>query len=288
MDDKIVLSEYGRHTENDLEKTFVTLEPISKRRRNAFESVRNELRPTACEEILNYSSQSAGNNFNVFMQDKWTETQVSNASRLFTQSSLKWQNNFQDVITNSGHEYNEFSRVNREVQVIEKEDSVNISVVGHCIRTACDCLLGIKSQHNDDNSENFASKFKGTILSELNSFNPQGEPLVLQNERFDVNVSISSESKSESIELKKEVFKFDSINSGFNSPESSMNSNQLTENNNFLPLNGKPLYEKINCKKCLKTFNEKFVFLKHKCVSTGDKFLNGKSKHNVYQEEQQT
>ncbi|GFY65018.1 zinc finger protein 16 [Trichonephila inaurata madagascariensis] len=263
MDDKIVLNEYGRDTENDLEKTFITLEPISTRRTNAFESVRNEFRPQAYEEILKYLSQSAANNCSLLMQDKWTQVQVSNASKLFTQSSLKWQNNFQDVITIRGHEYNEFSRVNREVKEIEKEDSVNISVVGHCILTALDCLLGINSQDNDENSENFASQFEGTILSELNSFNPEGEPLVLQNERFDVNVSISSENKSESIDSKKEVFKFDSINSGFNFPETSMNSNQLTENNNFLPLNGKPLYDKIYCKKCFKTFNEKFVFLKH-------------------------
>ncbi|GFY65019.1 zinc finger protein 16 [Trichonephila inaurata madagascariensis] len=186
-----------------------------------------------------------------------------------------------------GLEYNEFSRVNREVQESEKEDSVNISVVGHCIRSACDCLLGINSQHNDDNSENIASQSEGSILSELNSFNPEGEPLGLQNERFDVNVSISSENISESIDSKKEVFKFDSINSGFNCPETSMNSNQLTENNNFLPLTSKPIYEKIYCKKCLKTFNKKFVFLKHKCGSTGDNFINGRSKHNVYQEEQQ-
>ncbi|GFY44200.1 zinc finger protein 16 [Trichonephila inaurata madagascariensis] len=288
MDDKIVLSEYGRDTENDLEKTFITLEPVSTRRTNAFENVRNEFRPQAYEEILNYPSQSAANNCSLLMQDKWTEVQLSNAIRLFTQSSFNWQNNFQDVITNSGLEYNEFSRVNREVQESEKEDSVNISVVGHCIRSACDCLLGINSQHNDDNSENIASQSEGSILSELNSFNPKGDPSVLQNEKFDVNVSISSESKSLSTDSKKDVFNFDTINSGFNFPETSMNSNQLTEINNFLTLTSKPISEKIYCKKCLKTFNKKFVFLKHKCGSTGDNFMNGKSKNNVYQEEQQT
>ncbi|GFY48992.1 zinc finger protein 16 [Trichonephila inaurata madagascariensis] len=104
MDDKIVLSQYGRDTENDLEKTFITLVPITTRPTNAFKGVRNEFRPQAYEEILNYLSQSAANNCSLLIQDKWTEVQVSNVSRLFTQSSLKWQNNFQDVIANSGHE----------------------------------------------------------------------------------------------------------------------------------------------------------------------------------------
>ncbi|GFT48502.1 zinc finger protein 28 [Trichonephila clavipes] len=286
MEDKIFLNEYGRGTEDDLERTFVTLEPISTRRGNAFQSARNEFQPKTFEEILNYSSQSASNNCSLIIQDNWIEPEVSNANRPFTEAFLKWQNNFQEIQPNSGFQCNEFSRVNMEVQGREQVDSIDISTVGHCIRTACDCLLGINSQHNDPYSKIFASESEGSILSEFNSFDPKGEPSVIQNEKLGVIVGRNSERKSETIELKEGVFKFDSINSGLDFSQSSIYADPLTENNNFLLSTEKLSLEKIYCEKCFKTFKRKCAFLKHKCVKIGDKdFQNGNSRQNIYQEE---
>ncbi|GFU78099.1 hypothetical protein TNCV_1316291 [Trichonephila clavipes] len=149
-------------TEDDLERTFVTLEPISIRRGNAFQNLRNEFRPKTFEETLNYSSQSASNNCSLIIQGNWTEPEVSNANIPFTESSLKnGRIIFQEIQPNSGFQYNEFSRVIMEVQGREQVDLVDILTVGHSIRTACDCLLRINSQHNDPYSKIFASQSEG-------------------------------------------------------------------------------------------------------------------------------
>ncbi|GFQ95146.1 hypothetical protein TNCT_337751 [Trichonephila clavata] len=77
MEDKKVLYEYGGKNENDFGRTYVTLEPISSRRRDAFESFQNECRPIAYDESSNYSLQIYAKNCSLPMQDNWGETEVS-------------------------------------------------------------------------------------------------------------------------------------------------------------------------------------------------------------------
>ncbi|GFU78071.1 zinc finger protein 16 [Trichonephila clavipes] len=219
MDHKVFSNEYETPTENDLERTFATLQPFSSTSAIAFENVQNEYRPIAYEEFLNYSPQSPAINCSLPMEDCRREPQVSNANELL--SCLQGQNNFQKVQPNLVSEYIESIGVNKEVQGSVQEDSVSISTVGECIRTACDSLLGINSQHNDLHSRNFDSRSEGYIQSEIPLFDPKAEVSV----HLDANVCKNSENKSESIQFRK-YFKSDS---GSNFYDSSVNSDPFTE-----------------------------------------------------------
>ncbi|GFY44673.1 zinc finger protein 16 [Trichonephila inaurata madagascariensis] len=212
MEDKKVLNKYSGANENDFVRTYVTLEPIFSRRTETIKSIRNECRPIAYKEILNYSLQSSVNNFCLPLQDNCRDKEVSDANGLV--SSLQWQNNFQEVPPNTVFEYNEFSGVNKKVQESEQGDSVDISTVGECIRIACDCLLGINPQNNELISETFDARYDHSIPSENHLFDPRAEPSITQNEHLNANGGINSENKCESVDLKNELIKVDSINSG--------------------------------------------------------------------------
>ncbi|GFT48488.1 zinc finger protein 658 [Trichonephila clavipes] len=149
------------------------------------------------------------------------------------------------------------------------------------------CMENEVSNHNDPISENFDSRSEGLILSEIPLFNPEHDVSVLQSDHLEVNVGRNNENKSAGIELTKVDLKFDPINSDLHLYESSINSDPLSGNNNFLSKSKKSRVEKVCCEKCLKTFNRKCAFLKHKCVNTGDKdFQKGNSEPNVYQDVQ--
>ncbi|GFR12937.1 zinc finger protein 16 [Trichonephila clavata] len=101
MDDKIVLNEYERPAENDLERTFVTLPPFSSIRANAFENVRNEYRPIAIEEYFIYSQQTIATTCDLPKEDSWIQHQEDNAIGLGPVSFLQWPNNFHENMSNS-------------------------------------------------------------------------------------------------------------------------------------------------------------------------------------------
>ncbi|GFY77389.1 hypothetical protein TNIN_334171 [Trichonephila inaurata madagascariensis] len=65
-------------------------------------------------------------------------------------------------------------------------------------------------QHNDLQSENLDSRSKDLIWTELPLLDPKAEVSVLQRDHLDANVRKNKESKSESIELKKQDFELDS------------------------------------------------------------------------------
>ncbi|GFY44201.1 hypothetical protein TNIN_473571 [Trichonephila inaurata madagascariensis] len=161
---KAITKTTQRTNNNDFGRTLVTLEPISSSRADVIEIIRNECQPIAYEEILNYSSQNSVN-FSLPVQDNWRNSEVSDTKDLV--SFLQWQNNFQ-VQPNTVFECNEFSGVNMEVQGSKQGDSVDISTVVECIRTACDILLGMNSPENNDLiSENFDSRHDHSIPSEI-------------------------------------------------------------------------------------------------------------------------
>ncbi|GFT36553.1 zinc finger protein 394 [Trichonephila clavipes] len=272
-------------TEIDSEMNIFTLEPMSLTDTNPFENVPEEFWPIVCKDILNHSSQSTAINCSLPMQDNCTEIEVSNANGPLP--SLQWQNKFQENPPHSVFEYNELGKVNMDLQGSQQGDSVDISVVVQCIRTAYDSLLGMNSQENDQLSENFDSRSEGLIIPEIPLFKHESEASVPQSHQSDANTGRNNENKSESVELSKEDLKFDPINSDLHLYESSIKSDPLTENNNFLSQTKKPSFEKVYCKKCFKTFKRKCAFLKHKCVNADDKdFHNGNSQQNVNQEEQ--
>ncbi|GFY66148.1 hypothetical protein TNIN_42161 [Trichonephila inaurata madagascariensis] len=65
----------------------------------------------------------------------------------------------------------------------------------------------MNSQHNDLSSENFDSRSADLILSGNLLFDPKAKFSALQSDHLDANVHKNSESKSESIELRKQNFK---------------------------------------------------------------------------------
>ncbi|GFY46358.1 zinc finger protein 16 [Trichonephila inaurata madagascariensis] len=266
MDDKTFSNEYETPTENKLERTFVTLPPFSSIRTKAFEIDRNEYRSIVNEEILNYSPQSTAINCSMPMENCWKDPSPSNPSGLVY--CLQGQNNFQEFQTNSIFKCSKPSGVSTEVPGSVLQDSVDISSVGDCIPAACDSLLGMDCQHNDFQSENLDSRSEDLIWTEHPLFDPKAEVSVLQRDHLDANVRKNSESKSASIELKKQEFELDS---GFRFYDSSTNSDPLTENYNFHSRTEKTSFEKIYCEKCFKTFNRKHALLKHKCVNSSDK-----------------
>ncbi|GFU96783.1 zinc finger protein 16 [Trichonephila clavipes] len=184
MDDQNVSNEYERSTVTDLKRTFVTLPPFSSIRANAIENVRNEYRPIAYEEFLNYIPQNPAINCSLSIEDFWRESQEANANGLV--SCLQGQNNFQEAQPNA---------------------------ISECIE-----FIG----HNELYSENFVSQSEGSIRSEIPLDDSSVNVSVIQSERLDANLGRnSSEIKSESIELRKVDFKLDT---GLDFYESSINS----------------------------------------------------------------
>ncbi|GFU38556.1 zinc finger protein 16 [Trichonephila clavipes] len=218
MDDKMFSKDYETPTENDLERTFATLQPFSSTRAYAFENVQNEYRPIAYEKVLNYSLQSPAINCNLPKENCRREPQVSNGNELL--SCLQGQNVFQEVQTNLVSECIETIEVKKEVPGRVREDSVSISAVGESIRTACNNLLGMNSQHNDVHSRNFDSRSDGYIQSEIPVFDPKAEVSV----HLDGNVGKNCENKFESLQFRKD-FKLDS---SLNFYDSSINSDPIT------------------------------------------------------------
>ncbi|GFU78103.1 hypothetical protein TNCV_1316331 [Trichonephila clavipes] len=212
MEDIKVLNEYGGTNENDFGRMFVNLEPVSSRHTYVIENIRNESQPIAYKEILNYSLHSSVNSFCLLIQDNWRDTEKSDAKGLV--SFLQRQTNFQEVQPNTVFEYNEFSSLNTEVQGSKQGDSVNISTVRECIRTACDCLLGMNPQNNYLISENFDFRYDHSIPSEIHLFDPKVKPSKVQREHFYTNSDMEIENKCERVELKNKLTKFNSINSG--------------------------------------------------------------------------
>ncbi|GFU84390.1 zinc finger protein 16 [Trichonephila clavipes] len=155
---------------------------------------KNEYRPIAYEEFFELLPQS----LQLIAVCQWKtvgeEPQVSNANELL--SCLQGQNNFQKVQPNLVSEYIESIGVNKEVQgSVQRRFRLVYQLLGECIRTACDSLLGINSQHNDLHSRNFDSRSEGYIQSEIPLFDPKAEVSV----HLDANVRKNSENKSESI-----------------------------------------------------------------------------------------
>ncbi|GFY77390.1 zinc finger protein 16 [Trichonephila inaurata madagascariensis] len=113
MDGKTFSNEYETPTENELERTFVTLPPFSSIRTKTSENDRNEYRSIVNEEILNYSPQSPAINCSMPMENYWKEPSPSNPSGLVY--CLQGQNNFQEDQTNSIFKCNKLSGVSTEV-----------------------------------------------------------------------------------------------------------------------------------------------------------------------------
>ncbi|GFY57320.1 hypothetical protein TNIN_376661 [Trichonephila inaurata madagascariensis] len=101
---------------------------------------------------------------------------------------------------------NKPSAINTELQGIVQEEAVDLSTGGDC-RKACDSALGMNSQHNDLRSENFDSRSEDLIFSGISLFEPKAKFSALQSDHLDASVHKNSESKSESIELRKQNLK---------------------------------------------------------------------------------
>ncbi|GFT12787.1 hypothetical protein NPIL_370621, partial [Nephila pilipes] len=94
-------------------------------------------------------------------------------------------------------ESTEFKRKNLQ------EESVTLSAVGRCIRTACDTLLGMDYCDTDHFLETTDSQFMGIISSiNLASF--------MEPELLDGNVKKKSESKRENLRSENNLCKQDS------------------------------------------------------------------------------
>ncbi|GFU35932.1 hypothetical protein TNCV_4030331 [Trichonephila clavipes] len=99
--------------------------------------------------------------------------------------------------------------VNTEVEGSKRGDSVDISIVGDCIRNTFDCLHGMNPQNNELISEIFDDRYDHSIPSEIHLLDSKAEPSNVQSEHFNVNGGTNSENKCEGVKLKNELNKVD-------------------------------------------------------------------------------
>ncbi|GFY55916.1 hypothetical protein TNIN_100641 [Trichonephila inaurata madagascariensis] len=261
MGDKIISNECKKRIQNDRERNLDTSEPFSLLHRNEFESFQSGLQPIDDTAMLGYTSQNTSLRDSEPIEDHFMETQEFDTSRFL--------NFYQPQNRSHGEQSNSHSECiysNEEKwklqQNRDQKDLISMSVVGRCIRTACDVLHGTDSENIDFHSETTDSQYKDIFQSESNlvySHTIEETPnrnneLLFTKESHTIDTSRSKCDKKESVNTVQE---HDS------SVENIKSSHSQVEISSF----GRT----IICEFCLKILNSFTSLLKHNCIHSNKK-----------------
>ncbi|GFS80889.1 hypothetical protein TNCV_126461 [Trichonephila clavipes] len=134
-------------------------EPFLLLHRDAFENFQSRLQPIDDTTMLKYTSQNTSLIGYETIEDNLMETQEFDTSRIHNCSQQ--MNGSHGEQSNSHFKCNYSNQENLKVQrKIDLKNSLNISFVGRCIRTACDVLHGMNYDNDDIRSETIDSHFK--------------------------------------------------------------------------------------------------------------------------------
>ncbi|GFY61519.1 hypothetical protein TNIN_70041 [Trichonephila inaurata madagascariensis] len=130
--------------------------------------------------MLGYTSQNTSLIGNETIEDNLMETQEFDTSRFH--NFFQYQNQSDGEQSKLHLKCSYSNEENRELQQKrDQKDSISISVVGRCIRTACDVLHGMDSENIDFHSETMDSQYKDIFPSESNSHTKKKRQIEMMN-----------------------------------------------------------------------------------------------------------
>ncbi|GFT25547.1 hypothetical protein NPIL_637841 [Nephila pilipes] len=186
----------------DLKGNIDHFDTTALRQENALERLENENQTLANDRMSETQVHHTTQRYSLLTEDSDTEIIEIDTRNCFPLCQGYIHEEIPDLLVkcyDSSNESPELKRKNLQ------EESVTLSAVGRCIRTACDTLLGMDYCDTDHFLETHDSQFLGTISSnsiQLASF--------MEPELLDRNVKKKSESKRENLRSENNVCKQDS------------------------------------------------------------------------------
>ncbi|GFY61952.1 hypothetical protein TNIN_365801, partial [Trichonephila inaurata madagascariensis] len=212
MGDKFLPSECKKFLQDDSEENLDNSGPFSLLHTDVFESFQSGFQPIDNNAMLGYKSQNTSCIDNDTIEDSFLETQEFDTNRCH--SIFQYQNQSDGEQSKLHFECSYSNEEKRELQQKrDQKDSISISVVGRCIRTAFDVLNGIDHENNGIFSETIESHFKDIFQTEPNFFYSIEETLSHKDEllyKNEENRIDNHQSKCENIDLSNKQLEQDS------------------------------------------------------------------------------
>ncbi|GFT12791.1 hypothetical protein NPIL_370641 [Nephila pilipes] len=201
-------SECKNAADIDFERYFMHSEPMFLIHTKPFERIENDFQTLTNEQMLLYPSHYSGFEDSVPTEDSAMELFAFDKHDSFSQCQGPYYTEQTNFLVNCC----DSSVENAELQVKNvQEESVSLSSVGRCIRTACDILLGIDPCDNDNLLGTIHSQSKGVISSEFNFPPSHEEASLLKANMLYGSGENRSKRKCENLESENKLFKQDSI-----------------------------------------------------------------------------
>ncbi|GFU21341.1 hypothetical protein NPIL_341931 [Nephila pilipes] len=225
----------------DLKGNIDHFDTTTLRQENALERLENENQTLANDRMSETQVHHTTQRYSLLTEDSDTEIIEIDTRNCFPLCQGYIHEEIPDLLVkcyDSSNESPELKRKNLQ------EESVTLSAVGRCIRTACDTLLGMDYCDTDHVLKTTDSPFMGTISSNSIHLASFMEP-----DKMDSNVKKKSESKCENLRSENNVCKQDSSLSP-----------------------SKHAREKVfQCEVCQRFFSRKETLNKHMRTHTGEK-----------------
>ncbi|GFY45785.1 hypothetical protein TNIN_33591 [Trichonephila inaurata madagascariensis] len=174
MGDKILSNESKKHIQNDSERNFDNSEPFALLHTDAVENFQSRFQPIDDKGMFGYTSQNTFVIGSGTIEENFMETQEFDSSRFHNFSQQQIPSHGEP--SNSHFKCIYSNEKNWELQQKRyQKDSNSISVVGRCIRTACDVLQGMDYEKKNNLSESIDSQHNDFIPSEFNVFHSKKE-----------------------------------------------------------------------------------------------------------------
>ncbi|GFT35727.1 zinc finger protein 333 [Trichonephila clavipes] len=274
MGDEVLRNECKKRFQNDCEENLDNSEQFSLLHTDVFESLQSRLKPIDDKEMLGYTSQNTSPRDSETNKDSFMETEEFDTSRFH--NFFSYQNQCHGEQSKSDMKCNYSNEENRELHKKRyQKDSMNISDVGRCIRTACDVLHGMDAENNGVFSQTIDSQYKDIFESEPKFFYSKEETLTRKDEplyKNEENTIDERESQCENVELSNKPLGHDS------SVEilKSYHSQSQIEISYF--------ERALVCDICLEKLNSFTSLLKHNCKPSSEKLLqHGIHRENIYE-----
>ncbi|GFU44148.1 hypothetical protein NPIL_277511 [Nephila pilipes] len=194
--------------DSDSERYFTHSEPMFLLQTKPPERIENNFQTIANDRMLLYPSHYSGIGDSLPTKDSDTELFAFDISDSF----LQYQSPYYAEQTNFNVNCCDSTVENAELQLKNvQEESVSLSSVGRCIRTACDILLGIDPCDNDNLLGSIYSQLKGAISTEFNFSTSHEDASLLKANILYGCEDYQSENNCENRESENKLLKYDDI-----------------------------------------------------------------------------
>ncbi|GFY39368.1 hypothetical protein TNIN_300691 [Trichonephila inaurata madagascariensis] len=269
MGDKIIPNECKKFLQDDSEENLDNSETFSLLHTDEFESFQSGFQPIDNKAMLGYTSQNTSYIDNDTIEDNFSEPQEFDTSRCH--SFFQYQNQSHGEQSKLHLKCSYSNEENRELQQKrDQEDSISISVVGRCIRTACDVLLGIDHENNGVFSETIDSHYKEIFQTEPNFFYSKEETLSRKDELLH---------KNEANRIDKQESKFENADSSNKQLEHDSSVEILKSSHSQSQVEISRFERTFVCEIGMKRLNTLSLLLTHNCPDSPEKHFQ----HRLHQ-----